>query len=60
MRILQCLGHLLNERKDRGERQTGAFGEALAQCSIGGVFHDQKRRLVLQAKLEHANDMGMR
>jgi len=31
----------------------------LTQCAVGGIVHNEKRNIVLYAKLQHAHNVGM-
>ena len=57
--ILQGRGHLLDVGDDRLEGQSRPVWVELAQGATWRIVHDQKRGVLLQAKVQDAHDMGM-
>src|SRR5579864_410769 len=57
--VLQRAGYLLYILHDACNWQLCPFGMALAQRTIGRVIHDEERRFTIDAKIQHAHDMGV-
>ena len=60
MGVLERVSNLFEIGHDRCQIQTCSFGMTLAKRAIGGVFHDEKRNVILSdAEIEHAHDVGV-
>lgn len=59
MSILERIRYLPDIFYNGTQRKFLTISMALAQCSIRGVIHDEKRCTFLHIKIEDTNDMGM-
>src|SRR5205823_10602521 len=55
--IVSGLGNLLNVGKDGRQWHSGFAWMKLSERTVGGILHHQKRRLVIEPKVEDSNNM---
>ena len=56
--IVQGGGGLVDSGDDGRERQTGTGRVALSHSSLGGIVHDEDRRILLDGKIKNATIAG--
>ena len=59
MDVSQCLGHLFDVGKQCGESNDRARRVPIAECSTGGIIHDEIRESALDAEVPNTQNVWM-